>query len=176
MKRSFCATLVSLVLTGNIADSATLPPLASSADASAKVDTQISSLLGEFALNGQAPVNLTLVAAGLLAQLSPERGVFAANATLGVTERSSFHMFATNRTETCHYHPGDTTSTVLWGEGRFYSSSTAPVEQQMGSIYFIPKGAAHAFGHVGLPTVVTVQWSPPFHENYTIPATGCIGI
>merc|ERR1711865_1083948 len=91
----------------------------------------------------------------------------------GQTATTSFHMFATNRTETCHYHPGDTVSTVLWGSGMFYRAAGAPRLQVKGSQYFIPKGNAHAFGHVGLPAVVTVAWSPPFHPNYSIPMGGC---
>ena len=39
-----------------------------------------------------------------------------------------------------HYHPGDTTSTVLWGRGQFYSNSTGPLQQPLGSVYFIPEG------------------------------------
>ena len=132
--------------------------------------------LGIFQVAGLPPVNLTATAERLLGSLSAARGVHAANATLAVTERVSFHMFATNRTETCHFHPGDTTSTVLWGHGMFYSNSSAPAPQPRGSVYFIPRGAPHAFGHVGLPTVVTVAWSPPFHPGYTIPTQGCIAL
>ena len=78
--------------------------------------------LGTFQLDGQPPINLTATAQRLLNSLS--RGVRAANYTLGRTKRTSFHLFATNRTEFCHFHPGDTTSTVLWGRGVFYSNTS----------------------------------------------------
>merc|ERR1712232_1064683 len=132
--------------------------------------------LGVFQLDGQAPIDLGKVARSLLSQLSYAENISAVNASLGQTTRTSFHMFATNRTETCHYHPGDTASTVLWGTGRFYRSTEAPALQPRGSQYFIPEGAVHAFGHVDQPTVVTVAWTPPFHANYTIPSHGCIGL
>jgi hypothetical protein len=130
--------------------------------------------LGTFQLDGQPPINLTATAQRLLNSLS--RGVRAANYTLGRTKRTSFHLFATNRTEFCHFHPGDTTSTVLWGRGVFYSNTSTPTPQTRGSVYFIPRGWPHAFGHVGEPTVVTVAWSPPYHADYIIPTTGCIAL
>ena len=135
--------------------------------------------LGTFTVDGdQPPLDLRATAERLLGELSWEDGVYAVNASLGVTATHSFHMFATNRTETCHYHPGTTVSTVLWGQGRFFSTSkkTSPQDQPTGSVFVIPPGSPHAFGHVGMPTVVTVAWSPPHHANYTIPTTGCVGL
>ena len=89
-----------------------------------------------------------------------------------------FFRFATNRTELCHYHPGLTVSTVLFGHGRFFSTheNSSPQSQPTGSVFVIPPRTPHAFGHVGAPTVVTVAWSPPFHTKYTIPTTGCVGL
>lgn len=139
------------------------------------VRARVNVDLGTFQIDGQPPINLTATANRLLNSLSAG-GVQAANATLGRTTRTSFHMFATNRTEFCHYHPGDTTSTVLWGRGVFYSSTSTPTSQSKGSVYYIPRGSPHAFGHVGQPTVVTVAWSPPYHSDYIIPTTGCIAL
>merc|ERR1719253_991090 len=102
------------------------------------------ALAAIFGIDGVPPVDLEAVAAELLAELGP--GTLAANRTLGVTDRTSFHLFATNRTETCHYHPGDTISTVIQGSGRFYTTN-APLDQPEGSVFFVPEGAAHAFGH-----------------------------
>ena len=110
------------------------------------------------------------------ARLNAKKDVYAVNFTLGVTNTTSFHMFATNRTEFCHYHPGTTITTVLWGKGRFYRTNLQPAEQPVGSVYFLPRHVPHAFGHVGDPAVVTVAWSPPFHPEYTIPTTGCVGL
>lgn len=136
--------------------------------------------LGTFTVDGAhgPPIDLAATAERLIGELSWEYGVDAVNATLGVTATHSFHMFATNRTETCHFHPGTTVSTVLWGQGRFFSTNakTSPQAQPTGSVFVIPPGSPHAFGHVGMPTIVTVAWSPPHHANYTIPATGCVGL
>jgi hypothetical protein len=128
--------------------------------------------------SGTGPIDLSATAEKLISELSWEDGVDAVNATLGVTATHSFHMFATNRTETCHYHPGTTVSTVLWGHGRFFSTNakSSPQAQPTGSVFVIPPGSPHAFGHVGMPTIVTVAWSPPHHANYTIPTTGCVGL
>lgn len=138
--------------------------------------------LGTFTVDdgqsGTEPIDLSATAEKLISELSWEDGVDAVNATLGVTATHSFHMFATNRTETCHYHPGTTVSTVLWGHGRFFSTNakSSPQVQPTGSVFVIPPGSPHAFGHVGMPTIVTVAWSPPHHANYTIPTTGCVGL
>jgi hypothetical protein len=48
--------------------------------------------------------------------------------------------------------------------------------QEPGDSFFIPKGQPHAFGPLKEsiePVLVSVLWSPPFHEGYTIPADGC---
>mmetsp|Transcript_28618 Transcript_28618/g.56226 ORF Transcript_28618/g.56226 Transcript_28618/m.56226 type:complete len:156 (+) Transcript_28618:14-481(+) len=131
--------------------------------------------LGTFIVDGNTAVDMTATAKELLSQLDFARGILVANATLGMTERTSFHMFVTNRTEACHYHIGDTTSTVLHGRGRFYNIHEGPISQPLGSVYFIPKHTPHAFGHVGDPTIVMVTWSPPNKNpaTYTVPWTGC---
>eukprot|EP01147_Barroeca_monosierra_P011055 gene11055-3124_t len=124
------------------------------------------------AYGAHSNVNLGTIAKDLLTELSPSKP--AANRTLLVTEHFSFHMFATNRTEFCHYHPGDTLQRVLYGGGQFYTAYGKPVPQNPGDSFFIPKGKPHAFdGQLHGPSVVIVQWSPPYHEGYIIPTTGC---
>jgi len=132
--------------------------------------------LGNFQADGGLAIDMTTLAKQLIASLDYDKGITAANYTLGITENTSFHLFVTNRTEACHFHTGDTVSTILHGEGIFYHTNGKPTPQSTGSVYFIPRGAPHAFGHRGHPTVVTVAWSPPYHSNYTIPTKGCIGL
>lgn len=69
---------------------------------------------------------------------------------------------------------GDTLQRVLYGGGQFYTAYGKPVPQNPGDSFFIPKGKPHAFdGQLHGPSVVIVQWSPPYHEGYIIPTTGC---
>ena len=73
--------------------------------------------------------------------------------------------------------PGDTLQRVLHGGGQFYVSYGEPVPQHVGDSFFIPKGKPHAFdGQLHGPSLVLVQWSPPYHDNYIIPTTGCKGL
>ncbi|EGD72181.1 hypothetical protein PTSG_00204 [Salpingoeca rosetta] len=129
--------------------------------------------LGTLRQFGDHPaLDLGAIGEKLLAELSPT--VHAANRTLLVTEHFSFHMFATNRTEFCHYHPGDTLQRVLHGGGQFYVDYGKPVPQNPGDSFFIPKGKPHAFdGQLHGPSLVLVQWSPPYHDGYIIPTSGC---
>lgn len=64
-------------------------------------------------------VDLLAAADKLLAQLSASKSIFHANLTLWTSAESSFHLFATNRTEPCHYHPGTTLAQTLQGQGAF---------------------------------------------------------
>jgi mannose-6-phosphate isomerase-like protein (cupin superfamily) len=122
---------------------------------------------------GQQPIDLSSIGEELLAELSPD--VEAANRTLLVTATTSFHMFATNRTEPCHYHPGETLQRVLHGGGQFYVPYGHAVPQAVGDSFFIPRGLAHSFdGQLHGPSLVLVRWTPPYHEPYVIPTTGCI--
>lgn len=131
--------------------------------------------LGTLSLYGEAPIDLSAVAAELLAELSPT--VTAANRTLLVTETSSLHMFATNRTESCHYHPGETLQRLLYGGGQFYVDYSAPVPQAVGDSFVIPPRRAHAFdGALHGPSIVLVRWTPPYSPPYIIPTTGCQGL
>lgn len=131
--------------------------------------------LGFLTADGLEPVDLTATANSLLAQLTD--GVQAANATLGITDTTSFHMFATNRTESCHVHPGATVATVLWGQGQMYSTHRPVLPMPTGSVYYASPFEPHAFGHMGSQTVVvTVAWSPPWNATFTIPAKGCVGL
>lgn len=122
-----------------------------------------------------ARIDLDKEAARLLAQLTPE--VRAANASLVTTETSSYYLFATNRTETCHYHPGETISRQLLGGGQFYTDYSQPIPQAEGDSFIIPPKAPHAFdGSLHGPSVVLVRWTPPYKEPYIIPTTGCRGL
>jgi mannose-6-phosphate isomerase-like protein (cupin superfamily) len=122
-----------------------------------------------------ARIDLDKEAARLLAQLTPE--VHAANASLVTTETSSYYLFATNRTETCHYHPGETISRQLLGGGQFYTDYSQPIPQAEGDSFIIPPKAPHAFdGSLHGPSVVLVRWTPPYKEPYIIPTTGCRGL
>jgi mannose-6-phosphate isomerase-like protein (cupin superfamily) len=97
--------------------------------------------------------------------------------TLHVTNTSSFHLFANNHTEPCHTHPGLTVSRVIQGHGAFRVPYGKKVLQNPGDEFVIPIGQPHSFGpedDSSGPVVVLVVWSPPYHENYTIPASGCI--
>lgn len=139
----------------------------------------ISSVYGKNARH----LSVDIAAAGekLLSQLDFAKGIQAANITLWTdsTLNASFHLFATNRTEACHFHKGTTVSQTIHGSGAFrvpYSST--PVPQNAGDTFVIPRGEAHAFGPapgVVDPVLVTVLWSPPFHSNYTVPISGCQG-
>lgn len=118
---------------------------------------------------------MTAIGSRLLKQLSPT--VHAVNDTLLVTETSSYHMFATNRTEPCHYHPAQTVQRVLYGGGQFYVSYGDPVPQRVGDAFVIPPGEPHAFdGQLDGPSLVLVQWTPPYRDHYVIPTTGCRGL
>jgi hypothetical protein len=121
-------------------------------------------------------VDLAAAARKLLSQLDASKAVFHANVTLWTSPHSSFHLFATNRTEPCHYHPGTTLAHTLQGQGAFRVPYAAPILQSDGDTFFIPARKPHAFGpaHVGAgPVLVTVLWTPPYHPKYTIPTTGC---
>mmetsp|Transcript_27827 Transcript_27827/g.33773 ORF Transcript_27827/g.33773 Transcript_27827/m.33773 type:complete len:182 (+) Transcript_27827:265-810(+) len=122
----------------------------------------------------------------LLSELDSSKGIFHANITLWATEHSSFHVFATNRTEPCHYHPRDTVSTTISGHGAFRVPYSTFVLQNPGDQFVIPSGMAHAFGPVddNGPVLVSVMWSPPagqwtanktwhWASDVSIPAEGC---
>ena len=123
------------------------------------------------------PVDLLSIGKKLLMQLDSDSGVYHASEELWATKDSSFHIFATNRTEPCHFHPATTFATTLSGEGGFRVPYRSIVRQAPGSSFFIPAGKPHSFGPApgymdGV--IVTVLWSPPFHSNFTIPIDGCI--
>jgi mannose-6-phosphate isomerase-like protein (cupin superfamily) len=109
-----------------------------------------------------AVADVAVVAKRLLSELDASAGVYHVNTTLWATEHSSFHVFATNRTEPCHYHPRDTVSTTISGRGAFRVPYSAPVPQGPGDLFIIPTGRTHAFGPVDDgPVLVSVEWSPP---------------
>lgn len=117
------------------------------------------------------------VGAELLGQLNASAGILASGRELWRSQTASFHIFATNRTESCHTHPGDTTARTLRGVGAFHLDGRPPVLQRAGDTYFVPEGMRHAYGPSAdyhLPVLVAVLWSPPFHDNYTVPAVGCV--
>ena len=131
--------------------------------------------------------DLEAVAKLLLSQLDAAAGVFHANTTLWATQHSSFHVFATNLTEPCHYHPRDTVSTTIQGRGAFRVPYSSPVPQRQLDQFVIAAGQVHSFGPVegrdAQPVAVSVMWSPPaghfdnrgwqWAPDVTIPASGC---
>ena len=125
---------------------------------------------------GGAPVDLVAAGSALIDQLDATKGIFHANLTLWTSHASSFHLFATNRTEPCHWHPGTTLASTLAGRGAFFVPYTAPQPQNSGDSFFIPIGEPHAFGPAeegSGPVLVSVLWTPPFHPGYLIPVDGC---
>eukprot|EP00941_MAST-03F_sp_MAST-3F-sp1_P000626 g626.t1 len=126
---------------------------------------------------GKESLDLELEGKKLLSQLNFEKGIFHASKELFRTEKASMHLFATNRTEACHYHKGTTLAQTVKGQGAFRVPYSLPVLQNAGDSFFIPEGEVHAFGPLeNEPVLVTVLWSPPLHQNYTInvPESGCI--
>ena len=121
-------------------------------------------------------VELAQAGEELIRQLDASTGVFHANRTIWTSNTSSLHLFAANRTEPCHFHPGTTLATTLAGHGAFRVPYGSPQPQGPGDSFFIPTGEPHAFGpaHPGSgPVLVSVLWSPPYHPGYTVPAPGC---
>ena len=122
------------------------------------------------------PADLEALGAKLLKELSAADGVWHANVTIWTTKTSSYHLFATNKTEGCHFHPGTTFATTRQGEGAFRIPDATAIEQTAGDSFYIPEGKVHAFGPAdgsNTPVLVTVLWTPPYHPKYTIPAEGC---
>merc|ERR1712146_248431 len=130
-----------------------------------------SPTLGKTSVFGSSTgTSLSELGDELLSQLDWKAGVQAVGKEIWRSETSSFHLFATNRTEPCHYHPGATFSQTLQGKGAFFVNYGPAVQQNAYDTFFIPAGAPHAFGPapgVIEPVLVTVLWSPPFHDNYT---------
>ena len=127
---------------------------------------------------GDAENTVDLAQAGekLMQQLDAGNGVFHVNLTIWTSHASSLHLFATNRTEPCHFHPGTTLATTLAGHGAFRVPYGSPQPQGAGDSFFIPIGQPHAFGPAkpdSGPVLVSVLWTPPYHAGYTIPTTGC---
>ena len=131
--------------------------------------------------------SIALLGQRLLSELDARQNIYHANTTLWSTKESSFHLFATNRTEHCHYHPRETVSTTLKGTGAFRVAYSSPIVQHPGDLFVIPKGKPHAFGPVvgGSPVLVSVMWSPPaghfdeddvwvWDDDVTIFTTGCV--
>jgi len=169
-----CKCLAPQVCDGGVLDELSTTALKSDDDD----DESSRRSLGTATLYGAGgkTADLAVVAAKLLAKLDASKGLFHANATLWTTKQSSFHLFATNRTEECHYHPGTTLAEVLSGTGAFRVPYGAPVVQRARNSFFIPEGEAHAFGPAtegSGPVLVFVLWTPPFHSNYTIKMSGC---
>ena len=135
----------------------------------------------------QSATNIAAVGQRLISELDASQGIYHTNATLWSTKQSSFHIFATNRTEHCHVHPRETISTTLSGKGAFRVPYSSPIPQNTGDLFVIPEMKAHAFGPAvedGHPVLVSVMWTPPagyFDQNHvwiwaddvTIPTTGC---
>jgi hypothetical protein len=127
---------------------------------------------------GDAEATFDLAQAGeeLMQQLDADSGVYHANLTIWTSHASSLHLFATNRTEPCHFHPGTTLATTLAGHGAFRVPYGSPQLQGAGDSFFIPIGQPHAFGPAqpeSGPVLVSVLWTPPYHSGYTVPTTGC---
>ena len=121
-------------------------------------------------------VELAQAGQELIRQLDADTGVFHANRTIWTSNASSLHLFAANRTEPCHFHPGTTLATTLAGHGAFRVPYGSPQLQGPGDSFFIPTGEPHAFGPAqpgSGPVLVSVLWTPPYHPGYTIPAPGC---
>merc|ERR1712167_267987 len=64
-------------------------------------------------------VDVRKIGETLIGQLDAGKGIMHAGKELWRTSASSFHVFATNSTETCHFHPAETFAQVLQGEGAF---------------------------------------------------------
>ena len=151
-------------------------------------DTTDSTESTTVTVYNKTAINIRTVGQRLLSELDASKGIYHTNSTVWATETSSFHIFATNATEFCHYHPRDTVSTTIQGTGQFHVTYSAPIRIAANDQFIIPKESAHAFGPIkgGGPVVVSVMWSPPagyfegnvwnWYDNVTIPTSGCVDI